>query len=133
MKVRKRDGSLEDFDTEKIVESIFRSAQTVGGRDRDMAKRLAKEVVAHIQIQFKAEVVSTEDIGNVVEKILKSFKDGTKDNYDFWLNVKDKLVYIRYFAVRDRNNRYLGTVEVTQDIAPIQLITGEKRLLGERD
>jgi ribonucleoside-triphosphate reductase len=70
MKVRKRDGTLEDFNPEKIVESIFRSAQTVGGRDRELAKRLGNEVVSIIQTQFKSEVVSTEDIGNVVEKVL---------------------------------------------------------------
>jgi DUF438 domain-containing protein len=70
---------------------------------------------------------------DVVEKILKSFKDGTKDTYDFWLNLKGKLVYIRYYAVRDRARRYLGTVEITQDITAIQKITGEKRLLDERD
>jgi len=70
MKVRKRDGTLEDFNPEKIVESIFRSAQAVGGRDRELAKRLANEVVAKIQSQFQTEIVSTEDIGNIVEKVL---------------------------------------------------------------
>ena len=70
MKVRKRDGTLEDFNTEKIVESIFRSAQTVGGKDRDIAKRLGTEVFAIIQAQLKSDVLSTEDIGDVVEKVL---------------------------------------------------------------
>lgn len=70
MKVRKRDGSLEDFNPEKIVESIFRSAQTVGGKDRELAKRLGNQVVSIVQSQFKSDVVSTEDIGNIVEKVL---------------------------------------------------------------
>jgi anaerobic ribonucleoside-triphosphate reductase len=42
----------------------------VGGRDRELAKRLANEVVAKIQSQFQTEIVSTEDIGNIVEKVL---------------------------------------------------------------
>ena len=70
---------------------------------------------------------------DVVEKILASFKDGTKNSYDFWLNLQGKLVYIRYFAVRDRKDRYLGTLEVTQDITGIKELEGEKRLLDERD
>ena len=70
---------------------------------------------------------------DVVEKILTSFKEGKRDSYDFWLEHKGKLVYIRYFAVRDRNNRYLGTLEVTQDISGIKKLEGEKRLLDERD
>jgi hypothetical protein len=41
----------------------------------------------------------------------------------------DKYVYIRYFAVRDEKGKYLGVVEVTQDIKPVQEITGEKRLV----
>ena len=41
----------------------------------------------------------------------------------------EKFVYIRYFAVRDEAGEYLGVLEVTQDIAPIQAITGEKRLV----
>jgi len=40
------------------------------------------------------------------------------------------LIYIRYFAVRDKTGKYLGTLEVTQDITDIKKIEGEKRLLG---
>ncbi|OGO41789.1 MAG: hypothetical protein A2137_07600 [Chloroflexi bacterium RBG_16_58_8] len=70
---------------------------------------------------------------DVVEKILKSFKEGKKDSYDFWINLNGKLVYIRYFAVRDRKKGYLGTLEVTQDITGIKKLEGERRLLDERD
>jgi DUF438 domain-containing protein len=54
---------------------------------------------------------------DVVEKILTSFKEGTKNFYD----------------VRDRKDQYLGTLEVTQDITNIKELVGEKRLLDERD
>jgi uncharacterized protein len=40
-------------------------------------------------------------------------------------------VYIRYFAVRDEQGEYMGTMEVTQNIAPIKAIEGEKRLASE--
>lgn len=68
---------------------------------------------------------------HVVEKIVEDFKSGVKDHEDFWIHMKDKLILIRYFAVRDENNEYLGVVEITQDIKPLQEITGEKRLLSE--
>jgi len=70
---------------------------------------------------------------DVVEKILKSFKEGQRDSVDFWIDFNGKFVYIRYFAVRDKQGRYLGTLEVTQDIKEIQKLEGEKRLLDERD
>ncbi len=65
----------------------------------------------------------------MVEEILKSFKENRRDHADFWINSKGKLVYIRYFAVRDKQGNYLGCLEVTQDITEIQKIKGEKRLL----
>lgn len=63
-----------------------------------------------------------------VEKILADFHAGTEDHADFWINFRGKLVYIRYFAVRDPQQRYLGCLEVSQDITEIQALTGEKRL-----
>jgi DUF438 domain-containing protein len=65
----------------------------------------------------------------VVEKIIGSFRSGEKDIADFWLDMGDKKVYIRYVALRGANREYLGTLEVTQDIAPLQKIEGQKRLL----
>ncbi|MDW7658925.1 MAG: DUF438 domain-containing protein [Bacillota bacterium] len=66
---------------------------------------------------------------HVVETILDDFKMGTRDHADFWIHMGLRYVLIRYFAVRDDEGVYLGTLEVTQDIAPIQAIEGDKRLL----
>ncbi|WP_286136901.1 DUF438 domain-containing protein [Bacillus sp. 7894-2] len=67
---------------------------------------------------------------HVVEELLKDFKEGRKDAEDFWIKFRDKYVYIRYFAVRDANGEYMGTLEFTQNISPIQEIEGEKRILS---
>ncbi len=68
---------------------------------------------------------------HIVEGIVADLKSGKKDHEDFWINMGGKLILIRYFAVRDENGEYLGVVEVTQDIAPLQKITGEKRLVSD--
>ncbi|MDD4543506.1 MAG: DUF438 domain-containing protein, partial [Clostridia bacterium] len=68
---------------------------------------------------------------HVVQKIVEDFKSGKKDHEDFWIKMGDRYVYIRYFAVRGDNNEYLGVVEVTQNIAPIQELQGEKRLMSD--
>ncbi len=70
---------------------------------------------------------------DLVEKILASFRSGDKDDADFWLNFKGKLVYIKFLAIRDRSGQYLGALEVTQDATRIKNLEGEKRLLGEDD
>lgn len=69
---------------------------------------------------------------HIVEGIVNDFKSGSKDHEDFWISMGGKYVYIRYFAVRGENGEYLGTLEVTQDIKPIQDIAGEKRLVTEQ-
>ena len=66
---------------------------------------------------------------HIVEQIVADFKNGKKEHEDFWIQMGDKFVLIRYFAVRDKKGEYLGVLEVTQDIKPIQAITGEKRLV----
>jgi len=65
---------------------------------------------------------------HIVNRILDDFRNGQRDVAEFWIKLEEKLIYIRYFAVR-KNGKYLGTVEVTQDITNIKKIEGEKRLL----
>ncbi len=66
---------------------------------------------------------------HLVNQILSDFKTGKRDSAEFWINLGEKKVYIRYFAVRNKAGRYLGTLEATQDITEIKKIEGEKRLL----
>ena len=66
---------------------------------------------------------------HVVNSILDAFKKGTRNVAEFWLTVKNRLILIRYYAVRDGNGAYLGCLEVTQDITDIKKVEGEKRLL----
>jgi hypothetical protein len=64
-----------------------------------------------------------------VLQILEAFKRGERDVAEFWINLKDKQLFIRYFPVRDKGGKYLGTLEVSQEITDIKKIEGEKRLL----
>jgi len=68
---------------------------------------------------------------HIVEKLVEDFKTGKKDSESFWIKMGGRYVYIRYFAIRDENGDYAGTMEVTQDIQPIQEISGEKRLVSD--
>lgn len=64
-----------------------------------------------------------------VEAILDGFKKGTMNKAEFWIDLRGRKIYIRYFAVRSKKGKYLGCIEVTQDITEIQKLEGEKRLL----
>ena len=70
---------------------------------------------------------------DAVKRIVNSFRDGTRDTYDFWLTIKDKFIYIRFFALRDNAGKYLGTMEIAQDVTAIRKLEGEKRIIDEKD
>lgn len=70
-KIRKRDGKIVDFDKQKIVNAVFRAAQSVGGSDRSEAEKVAEKVVEYATLKFKEGYVPTvEDLQDLVEKAL---------------------------------------------------------------
>jgi DUF438 domain-containing protein len=68
-----------------------------------------------------------------VQRILDDFRAGRRDEAEFWIQMKDKFVHIRYFAVRDEGGAYQGTLEVVQDVTHIRALQGERRLLDEKE
>ena len=70
---------------------------------------------------------------HVVERILKEFKEGSRDAADFWITAQGKFLYIRYFAIRDGEGNYKGTLEVNHNVTGIKGLEGERRLLDRED
>jgi PAS domain S-box-containing protein len=70
---------------------------------------------------------------DTVNKIIGSFKSAKKNVAEFWINSHVRMIFIRFFAVRDASGKYLGTVEVVQDVTEIQALKGERRLLDWTD
>jgi hypothetical protein len=66
---------------------------------------------------------------HAVDQILEDFKAGKREKAEFWINLKGRLVLIRYFPVRGRDGAYLGCLEVTQDVTDLKRLEGQKRLL----
>ncbi len=70
-KIRKRDGRVVNFDQEKIAEAIWKAAQSVGGKNRDLSAKLANQVVERLEKQLRPdEVPSVEQVQDLVEKTL---------------------------------------------------------------
>ena len=65
----------------------------------------------------------------MAEQILAAFKQGEKDNAKFWIKMNGMFVVIEYFALRDENGAYMGTLEVSQEVSDIRALEGEMRLL----
>ena len=68
---------------------------------------------------------------HIVQQILDDFRSGARETADFWIDIQDRKIYIRYFALKDDAGNYLGCLEVTQDITAIQQIAGQNRLLDQ--
>ncbi len=69
-KIIKRDGRMVDFDVDKIADAIFKAAQVLGGRDREMSVYLAKQVELYLLEICHNQVPTVEQIQDAVEKIL---------------------------------------------------------------
>ena len=69
-KIKKRDGRIVEFDRDKIADAIFKAAQVLGGRDKDMAEELAIEVEAYLCDKYADKVPTVEEIQDAVEKVM---------------------------------------------------------------
>ncbi|MDZ7333252.1 MAG: DUF438 domain-containing protein [candidate division KSB1 bacterium] len=67
---------------------------------------------------------------HVVNQILSDFKSGQQDRAAFWINMGKRFIHIEYFALRDEQGNYLGTLEVSQDLTEKRKLQGEQRLLS---
>jgi len=69
--VRKRDGKLESFDQERIANAVWKAAKSVGGKDREQARKISDQVVAELKTRFGEDGCPTvEEIQDLVEKML---------------------------------------------------------------
>ena len=69
--VRKRDGRIVKFELSRITNAIFKAAQEVGGKDKKLAEKLAKEVEQRLLEELGSDYIpSIEEIQDTVEKVL---------------------------------------------------------------
>jgi len=77
----------------------------------------------------KVDKCHPEKSVHVVGEIVSGFKNRTRETAEFWIDFRGEKVLIRYFPVYGEEGEYLGVLEVTQEIARLQKMTGQKRLL----
>jgi len=69
-KIRKRNGTIENFIPEKITSAIFKAAVACGGNDFSLAQRLSDQVVALANERYKGQIPEVEQIQDLVEYVL---------------------------------------------------------------
>jgi len=125
-------GSLSEEEVEAVLDSLPVDISFVDKEDRVKYFNKAEGrifVRTKAVIGRKVQLCHPQKSVHIVNNILEAFKTDKKDVAEFWISLNKRLILIRYFAVRDKNGKYLGTMEVTQDITDIKKIEGQKRLL----
>ena len=67
---------------------------------------------------------------HIVQKIIDDFRSGRQDSAAFWLNLGGKFIHIEYFAMRDEKGKFIGTLEVSQNLTEKRALEGEQRILS---
>jgi hypothetical protein len=125
-------GSLEFRELEAILKLLPVDFSLIGPDDRvkfysDPPHRIFPRTPA--VIGRKVQNCHPPKSVAMVEEILSSFKNGSREKAEFWLESKGAFIHIQYFALRDAKGAYMGTLEVSQDATALRALTGEKRLL----
>jgi len=129
-------GSLSKEEVEAILDTLPVDISFI---DKDDRVKYFNKAEKRIFVRTKAVIGRSVQLCHpqksihVVNKIVEAFTNGEKDTAEFWITMNDRLVHIRYFAVRDRDGKYLGTMEVTQDLTDLKKIEGQKRLLDWKE
>jgi len=71
--VRRRDGTIVDFDEEKITSAIFRTV-----RDQRTAEELSDKVMRTLEQKYARKIPTLKDIHNVVKKVLIDYRKQQK-------------------------------------------------------
>lgn len=66
---------------------------------------------------------------DMVLQIIEAFRTGKRDLAEFWIQIQEQFIHIRFFALRDKDKNYKGVLEIMQEVSGIRKLEGNKRLL----
>lgn len=111
-------GELSFVDKDNLVKFFTKGEERIFTRTKAVIGRSVENCHPHASV-------------HIVNKIVEDFKSGEKDNEQFWIQMGELFVLIKFFAVRNKDGEYLGTLEYVQNIKPLMSLEGEKRLMSE--
>ncbi len=125
-------GNLTKQETEAIFDTIPLDISFVDSNDSvKYFNKAEKRIFVRTKAVLgrKVQMCHPQKSIHIVNKIVEAFKAGKKDVAEFWITLDNKFVHIRFFAVRSKDGKYLGTLEVVQDTTDIKKLEGQRRLL----
>ena len=66
---------------------------------------------------------------HIVREVIDKLRSGEQDKAEFWINKPNLFIYITYIAVRDKEGKFRGVLEMMQDCTHIRALEGSQTLL----
>ena len=66
---------------------------------------------------------------HIVREVIDKLRSGEQDKAEFWINKPGLFIYIYYVAVRDKDGKFRGVLEMMQDCTHIRALQGSQTLL----
>ncbi len=110
-KVRKRDGSVVQFQQDKMAEAIWKAVRAVGGQDKEKADHVAQLAVDDLTRKYGAEgIPGVEEVQDTVERILiKEGHDQTAKAYILYRKSHEELRNVKgLFDTIEAVEDYIG-------------------------
>ena len=123
---------LAVLETLPVEITVIDANDEVAGWNKDDT-RLFRRPLSAMGLNFR-QCHPEESLDRVV-RIVDEMKSGRRDMARFWIDLavpgdtRKHKILIEFYALRDPAGRYLGCMEVTQDVEHIRALEGQKRLL----
>lgn len=128
-KIRKRDGTLQEFDATKITRAISKAQASINLDNQALVKEVTEEVLEILESRFPKAIPGVEDVQNIVEEaLIKAGQPGVAKAYILYrkkraeireakelLGVKDDLK-LTVNAVKILEKRYLRKADIGEVI-----------------
>ncbi|MDD1742006.1 MAG: adenosylcobalamin-dependent ribonucleoside-diphosphate reductase [Methanotrichaceae archaeon] len=112
--VRKRDGSLQDFEPDKIRIAISKAFSATGFEDPEASKGLSGIIISRIEQKFPNAIPHVEEIQDIVEHVLieKGYVDVAKAYILYRQKRSEIRLAKRYLGVADDLKLSINAVEI---------------------
>jgi len=110
-KVRKRDGSVVQYQQDKVAEAIWKAARAVGGQDKTKSDHVAQLVTENLTNKYGIDgIPGVEEVQDTVEKILiKEGHDQTAKAYILYRKSHEELRNVKgLFDTIEAVEDYIG-------------------------
>ena len=111
-KIKKREGSLVNFDEEKIYNAILAAMEAVNEKNQVQARKITDHVIYRLEVNFEKKIPLVEEIQDIVEEqLIASGLTKVAKAYILYRNKRNEIRKKLY--VRGREKKYKNSTEMS--------------------